>query len=115
MHACDLLALCDNWQSQFLSSGAHGEGHWIVPITLCLGSYDVRKNFLMQTKNETRDISELFGSQIAQDKGSSSWIKLNVDQTGFYRVKYDEGLAARLRYAVENQLLSATDRFGKLD
>ena len=25
-------------QSQFLSSGARGEGHWIVPITLCCGS-----------------------------------------------------------------------------
>ncbi|KAL2346571.1 hypothetical protein Fmac_000571 [Flemingia macrophylla] len=77
-------------QSQFLSSGAQGEGHWIVPITLCFGSYDVRKNFLLQTKSETRD-------------------------TGFYRVKYDELLAARLRYAVEKQLLSASDRFGVLD
>ncbi|KAK4277320.1 hypothetical protein QN277_015335 [Acacia crassicarpa] len=102
-------------QSQFLSSGAHGEGHWIVPITLCLGSYDVCKNFLLQEKTETRDVNELFGSQIPQEIGPSSWIKLNVDQTGFYRVKYDEGLAARLRYAVEKQLLSATDRFGILD
>ena len=40
------------------------------------------------------------------------WIKLNVDQTGFYRVKYDEDLAARLIYAIENKYLSATDRFG---
>ncbi|KAI5385389.1 AP-1 complex subunit mu-1-like [Lathyrus oleraceus] len=28
-------------QSQFLSSGAQGEGQWIVPITLCFGSYDI--------------------------------------------------------------------------
>lgn len=98
-----------------MSSGAHGEGHWIVPITLCIGSYDVRKNFLLQSKTETLDVNEFFGSQTSQGKGPSSWIKLNVDQTGFYRVKYDEGLAARLRYAVEKQLLSATDRFGKLD
>lgn len=97
-----------------MSSGAHGEGQWIVPITLCLGSYDVCKNFLLQEKTGTRDANELFGSQIPQEIGSHSWIKLNVDQTGFYRVKYDEGLAARLRYAVEKQLLSATDRFGKL-
>lgn len=102
-------------QSQFLSSGAQGEGHWIVPTTLCLGSYDVCKNFLLQEKTETRDVNELFGSQIPQEIGPRSWIKLNVDQTGFYRVKYDEWLAARLRYAVEKQLLSATDRFGILD
>jgi puromycin-sensitive aminopeptidase len=102
-------------QSQFLSSGAQGEGHWIIPITLCFGSYDVRKNFLLQTKSETRDIKELLGSQIAEDKSANSWIKLNVDQTGFYRVKYDELLAAKLRYAVEKRLLSPSDRFGILD
>ncbi|GAU31295.1 hypothetical protein TSUD_315040 [Trifolium subterraneum] len=102
-------------QSQFLSSGAQGEGHWIIPITLCFGSYDVRKNFLLQTKSETRDIKELLGSQIAEDKSANSWIKLNVDQTGFYRVKYDELLAAKLRHAVEKRLLSPSDRFGILD
>ena len=93
-----------------MSSGAQGEGHWIVPITLCCGSYDVCKNFLLQTKSETLDVKELLGSG-----GVNSWIKLNLDQAGFYRVKYDELLAARLRYAVEKQLLSAADRFGKLD
>ncbi|KAL5144734.1 Aminopeptidase M1 [Glycine soja] len=99
-------------QSQFLSSGAQGEGHWIVPITLCFGSYDVRKSFLLQSKSETHEVKEFLGST---DKGVNCWIKLNVDQAGFYRVKYDELLAARLRYAVEKQLLSASDRFGILD
>ncbi|PNY15161.1 puromycin-sensitive aminopeptidase-like protein, partial [Trifolium pratense] len=102
-------------QSQFLSSGAQGEGHWIIPITLCFGSYDVRKNFLLQTKSETRDIKELLGSQVDGDKSANSWIKLNVDQAGFYRVKYDELLTAKLRYAVEKRLLSPSDRFGILD
>lgn len=102
-------------QSQFLSSGAQGEGHWIIPITLCFGSYDVRKNFLLETKSETRDVKELLGSEIAEDKSANSWIKLNVDQAGFYRVKYDELLAAKLRSAVEKRLLSPSDRFGILD
>ncbi|CAJ2643796.1 unnamed protein product [Trifolium pratense] len=102
-------------QSQFLSSGAQGEGHWIIPITLCFGSYDVRKNFLLQTKSETRDVKELLGSQVDGDKSANSWIKLNVDQAGFYRVKYDELLTAKLRYAVEKRLLSPSDRFGILD
>ena len=95
-----------------MSSGAQGEGHWIVPITLCFGSYDVRKSFLLQSKSETHDVKDFLGST---HKGLNCWIKLNVDQAGFYRVKYDELLAARLRYAVEKQLLSASDRFGILD
>ncbi|XP_020203865.1 aminopeptidase M1 [Cajanus cajan] len=99
-------------QSQFLSSGAQGEGHWIVPVTLCFGSYDVHKNYLLQTNSETHNVKEFIGST---DNGVDCWIKLNVDQAGFYRVKYDELLASRLRYAVEKQLLSASDRFGVLD
>ncbi|RYR42255.1 hypothetical protein Ahy_A08g038721 isoform B [Arachis hypogaea] len=102
-------------QSQFLSSGANGEGQWVVPVTLCFGSYDVRKNFLLQAKSEALDIKELVGSQIAGDQVANSWIKVNVDQTGFYRVKYDEPLAARLRYAIDKQLLSTADRYGILD
>jgi puromycin-sensitive aminopeptidase len=94
-----------------LSSGSHGDGHWIVPITLCCGSYDVHKNFLLQTKSETLDVKEFLSDK---SNSASAWIKLNVDQAGFYRVKYDEDLAARLRYAIENNYLSATDRFGNL-
>ncbi|XP_059454321.1 aminopeptidase M1-like isoform X2 [Corylus avellana] len=99
-------------QSQFLSSGSHADGQWIIPITLCCGSYDMHKNFLLQTKSKTLDIKEFLGDKT---DATSAWIKLNVDQTGFYRVKYDEDLAARLRYAIENKFLSATDRFGILN
>ncbi|XP_040997347.1 aminopeptidase M1-like [Juglans microcarpa x Juglans regia] len=99
-------------QSQFLSSGSHGYGQWIVPITFCCGSYDVRKNFLLQKKSETLNIKEFLSDK---RDAASAWIKINVDQTGFYRVKYDEDLAAKLRYAIENKYLSPTDRFGILD
>ncbi|ESW08851.1 hypothetical protein PHAVU_009G079500 [Phaseolus vulgaris] len=99
-------------QSQFLSSGSQGEGQWIVPVTLCCGTYDVRKSFLLQTKSDTHDVKDFIGST---DRSVNCWIKLNVDQAGFYRVKYDDLLAAKLRYAVEKQLLSASDRFGVLD
>jgi puromycin-sensitive aminopeptidase len=95
-----------------LSSGSHGDGQWIIPITLCCGAYDVCKNFLLQTNSETLDIKEFLGDKT---DATSAWIKLNVDQTGFYRVKYDEDLSARLRYAIENKFLSATDRFGNWD
>ena len=99
----------DKWQSQFLSSGSSGDGQWIVPVTLCCGSYNVRKSFLLQTKTK-----EFMGFSIRNESGnaSSNWIKMNVDQTGFYRVKYDEELAARLRHAIEKKILTETDRFG---
>ncbi|KAK8697108.1 hypothetical protein V6N13_113265 [Hibiscus sabdariffa] len=97
-------------QSQFFSSGSHGDGQWVVPITLCCGSYEKKKSFLLQTKLETQDVKEF-----SFDSNKASWIKLNVDQTGFYRVKYDEELATRLRYAIENKRLTGTDRFGILD
>ncbi|XP_022158530.1 aminopeptidase M1 [Momordica charantia] len=106
-------------QSRFLLSGSSGEGQWIVPITLCCGSYDVHKNFLLQTKTQSVDIKEFLGCSMGKCGGGNDkycdWIKLNVDQAGFYRVKYDEDLAAKLRNATEKNKLTATDRFGILD
>ncbi|KAL5698644.1 AP-1 complex subunit mu-1-like [Ranunculus cassubicifolius] len=106
-------------QTQFLSSGAPGDGHWIVPITLCCGSYNACKNFLLQTKSESVDVKEVLVSDADSSLGESgnhkTWIKLNVDQAGFYRVKYDDELARRLKFAIEAKKLSATDRFGILD
>ncbi|KAF3951487.1 hypothetical protein CMV_022863 [Castanea mollissima] len=99
-------------QSQFLASGYLGEGQWVVPITLCCGSYDVHKNFLLQTKSDTLDMKELLSDE---SNLASAWVKLNFNQTGFYRVNYDEDLAAKLRYAIENKYLSTADRFGILD
>ncbi|KAM1021901.1 hypothetical protein ACFX2J_042737 [Malus domestica] len=111
-------------QTQFYSSGSQGDGQWIVPITLSCGSYDVRKNFLLQAKSETLDIKEFLGCSVGKagcggtsnkDNALFSWIKVNVDQTGFYRVKYEDELAAALRNAIEKKQLSETDRFGILD
>ncbi|XP_077240350.1 aminopeptidase M1 [Tasmannia lanceolata] len=116
-------------QSQFLSSGSPGDGQWIVPLTVCFGSYDTRKNLLLRDKFEKLDMGELMGSSngIASLMETSSsggcdvnnpkrsWVKLNVDQTGFYRVKYDDELAVRLRLAIEANCLTATDKYGVLD
>ncbi|CAL9102193.1 unnamed protein product [Musa textilis] len=101
-------------QTQFLSSGCEGNGQWIVPITLCCGSYASQKKFLLETKSEKLDVPELFNPE-NQKISRSVWLKFNVDQTGFYRVKYDDELAAGLRHAIEANQLSPTDRFGVLD
>ncbi|OMO66173.1 Peptidase M1, alanine aminopeptidase/leukotriene A4 hydrolase [Corchorus olitorius] len=104
-------------QSQFLSSGFHGDGQWTVPITLCLGSYDRCKSFLLDSKSEVLDISELFPSPAEnnEDEYGEAWIKVNVEQGGFYRVKYGDELGAQLRKAIQKDCLSATDRYGILD
>lgn len=91
-------------QRQFLLSGSPGDGQWVVPITLCCGSYEAKKSFLLDKRSETID-----------QPSSSSWIKINIDRAGFYRVKYDDHLSAKLRYAIETKQLSAMDRYGILD
>ncbi|XP_022732453.1 aminopeptidase M1-like isoform X2 [Durio zibethinus] len=102
-------------QSQFLYSGSRGDGHWIIPMTFCCGEYTSRKSFLLEKKSETHNIKDFLSDTNKSSDPAHSWIKLNVEQIGFFRVKYDEGLAAKLRYAIENKNLSVTDRLGILD
>lgn len=92
-------------------SGSTGEGQWIVPITLCVGTYDARKSFLLQSKTEALDVKEFLD---ASTSSGHPWIKVNVDQTGFFRVKYDEDLSALLRTAIERKSLSTNDKYGEL-
>ncbi|CAI0448373.1 unnamed protein product [Linum tenue] len=100
-------------QSQFLLNGAASDSQWIVPISSCYGSYGEHKSLLLESKSGTLDIKEFVGSNVVED--SSVWIKLNVAQTGFYRVKYDNDLTARLRTAIEKKYLNDMDRYGILD
>lgn len=110
-------------QSHFLLSGQHSDSQWIIPITLSLGSYNKQKNFLLETKFHEVDISKDFSGAntttttetIPNTGDGNFWIKVNISQSGFYRVKYDDKLASQLRKAIENNLLSETDRFGILD
>ncbi|KAH7865367.1 hypothetical protein Vadar_005683 [Vaccinium darrowii] len=111
-------------QSQFVYSNMHSDDCWIVPISLSLGSCNKSKNFLLETKHCKLDISGLYQSSDGnsssfeknQEKLSENfWVKLNIGQTGFYRVKYDHKLTAQLKKAIEDNCLSASDRFGILD
>ncbi|KAM4110853.1 hypothetical protein ACJW30_05G023000 [Castanea mollissima] len=112
-------------QSQFLSSGLCGDGLWIVPITVSIGSYIKCKTFLLEKKSQKLDISELvhsphqnkstFNEKNEEECDEHFWVKVNIEQSGFYRVKYEDKLAARLRKAIESNCMSATDKFGVLD
>ncbi|KAG2578561.1 hypothetical protein PVAP13_6NG203300 [Panicum virgatum] len=98
-------------QAQFLSDGSSGTGMWIVPITSCCGSYDAQKKFLLKEKTDKMHIKEFTASQ-SSDGDKNIWIKLNIDQTGFYRVKYDDELAAGLVNAIKAKKLSLMDKIG---
>jgi hypothetical protein len=84
---------------------------WIVPITSCCGSYDAQKKFLLKGKTDKIHIKEFTASQ-SSDGDKNIWIKLNIDQTGFYRVKYDDELAAGLVNAIKAKKLSLMDKIG---
>ncbi|CAM8910123.1 unnamed protein product [Rhodiola kirilowii] len=118
-------------QSQFLSAGHREDEEWSIPITFCCGSYNTCYDLLLDSRSKSLDIKDfagcdcgkvIIGKNLGHIKSDNRdgidtcpWIKVNVGQTGFYRVKYHETLVARLKYAAEKMYLSAPDRFGVLD
>ncbi|KAI3766424.1 hypothetical protein L2E82_16481 [Cichorium intybus] len=111
-------------QTRFMSLGLQGEGQWIVPITLSVGSYSNRKKFLLEEKVGKLDVTDLYHSYYGSLKQNDNknkkdtekpWVKVNVGHTGFYRVKYDSTLTAQLRKAIQEKYLSPEDKFGILD
>jgi puromycin-sensitive aminopeptidase len=97
-------------QAQFLLDGSSGPGMWIVPITSGCGAYDTQKKFLLKLKRDKLVIASQCGER---KKGGNFWTKLNINGTGFYRVKYDDELAAALQNALETKKLSLMDKIGK--
>lgn len=87
---------------------------WIVPVTSVCGSYVAQKKTLLKGKTDKLDIKGI-ASQCGGDRknGGNFWIKLNVNQTGFYRVKYDDELVSRLQTAIQTNKLSLMDKIGK--
>uniref|UniRef100_A0A0E0M0C7 Aminopeptidase n=1 Tax=Oryza punctata TaxID=4537 RepID=A0A0E0M0C7_ORYPU len=100
-------------QDQFLLDGSSGAGIWIVPITLGCCSHDKQKKFLLKHKHD--NIKAIVSQCDSRQKGGNFWIKLNIDETGFYRVKYDDELTAALRNALQAKKLSLMDEIGIVD
>jgi hypothetical protein len=93
--------------------GSSGPGNWIVPITSVCGSYVVQKKTLLKGKTDKLDIKDIASECGNRENGGNLWIKLNVNQTGFYRVKYDDELVAKLQTAIQAKKLSLMDKIGK--
>ena len=100
-------------QAQFLLDGSSGPGMWIVPVTAGCGSYYTQKKILLKGKSDRLDIRDIASQCGNQEKGGDFWIKLNINQTGFYRVQYDDKLAAALENALQAKKLSVMDKIGK--
>eukprot|EP01094_Clydonella_sp_ATCC50884_P018431 TRINITY_DN3410_c0_g1_i1.p1 TRINITY_DN3410_c0_g1~~TRINITY_DN3410_c0_g1_i1.p1 ORF type:complete len:545 (+),score=171.06 TRINITY_DN3410_c0_g1_i1:258-1892(+) len=96
-------------QRRFLASKeSTGDELWRVPLSL-LSASGKQMRVTMKGRSETIDISSMVeGAAAGQD-----WVKLNVNQTGFYRVRYDASMLESLVTALKaGALTSATDRFG---
>ncbi|XP_042437231.1 aminopeptidase M1-A-like [Zingiber officinale] len=98
-------------QSHFLLDGSSSDSQWIIPITLSQGSYDSPKTFLLDSKSSKLNLTD----QGNQENSQTTWIKLNMNQVGLYKVQYDDELTTRLRNAIQANQLSAMDKYGLLD
>jgi puromycin-sensitive aminopeptidase len=94
-------------QSRFLSLGsseanASEESLWCVPVSIRTEGSSSFSHFLLQRRDARLDCP----------LEPPQWIKLNVGQTGFYRVSYPQVLWKRLFPAVFSGTLPPADRLG---
>ena len=86
---------------------------------MCVGSYSLISRTLVRGKASNIPLSTppnedgLNFIEMYEQRPLSMWIKLNVAQSGFYRVQYDSELAARLAVAIASGFLESSDRFGE--
>ena len=75
---------------------------WFIPIKIGTKGTD---KFLSKLMSSSKQFIEL-------PKGLDNWFKLNPDQTGFYRVKYEPEALSYLESAIRNGELGDKDRLG---
>ena len=79
---------------------------WQAPLSVITSAGEAAEPVLM---------SQAQGTISVPAPGGNPWVKVNPDQTGFYRVNYtDEGWTG-LRTAIEQAAVSAIDRLGLQD
>ncbi|MHA1754647.1 MAG: M1 family metallopeptidase [Candidatus Odinarchaeia archaeon] len=87
---------------QFLDSSRSGK--WLIPLRILTFSNDGDINEKTIIFRDKRMVIPLKDNVYA--------FKLNSNQTGFYRVKYDDESLKKLGELAKNKTLKATDRFG---
>tara|TARA_B100000676_G_scaffold78501_1_gene78240 strand:- start:2807 stop:5386 length:2580 start_codon:yes stop_codon:yes gene_type:complete len=75
---------------------------WSIPIKVIDQNQD-ELSILIESSNEK------FPTNF---KSKNEWIKLNPDQTGFYRVNYSESQLDQLQKAIQNKQIPPRDRLG---
>ena len=88
-----------------LDQGGDDQALWQVPVTVTIQGQTEKVSGLMRERNHTLVLG-------GTTPAATGWVKVNGGQTGFFRVNYAEWEWERLRDAVANRELSATDRVG---
>lgn len=101
---------------RFLASGREDGlfSQWPIPITALVQGMDaIQGPWTIQGVPSSKDDSEILRSKIREWSEAGLWFKLNVNQTGFYRVSYSPQQWKRLESAMAaDGPLSVTDRLG---
>ena len=74
---------------------------WHVPLSVRAADNSAQSTLVKQRRG-----------QLTLHSSMPRWVKVNRDQTGFYRVQYEESEISRLATAVEKLTLPAIDRLG---
>ena len=98
-------------QSRFLYDDVLGEGgaddtRWKVPVTARSASN------AEPVREQMDDTEATLSLKPASHGQTDEWIKVNPDQSGFYRVKYSSDEIERLKVPIRSLSLPARDRLG---
>ena len=85
-----------------IDGAGEDETLWHVPLRARSGQNDEVASVLQQGRSASLSVGG----------GTNDWVKINPEQTGFFRVKYRGDDLALLRPAIESLDLSAVDRLG---
>jgi aminopeptidase N len=106
--------------SRFLASGRESDSYsdmanvWPVPVTALVDGADGVQGPWILNGPGGRDETDVLTSKIKEWTSDGLWFKLNVDQTGFFRVSYTSSQWERLAPALNptGSALSTSDRLG---
>jgi len=103
--------------SRFLASGERvvGGNDWLIPVSVMTEAGHVTGPYLINAAADNNEQSQEIERTVRDCNAQGQWFKLNVGQSGFYRVKYSKEQWERLKKAMvpsEGVLLSASDRLG---